>query len=96
MSELNKYEQIYQEVENILGSPVYILGALVGYESEITDHKLGLLNEYAKTFIRDDVDNGELRTILINLKRFKTHPIIEDTANTLADMLRKKSNSKFI
>jgi hypothetical protein len=94
--ELNKYELIYQEVDKILGEPIYELGALIGYTRKITDDSLTALNEYAKTFIRDDADNGELRTILIILKPHKKNPILQETAETLADMLRKKSNSKYI
>lgn len=86
-----KYELIYDEVDKILGEPIFVLGKLIGYERNVTDESLEALNEYAKTFIRDDADKGELRTILINIKPHKNNPIVSETAETLADMLRTKS-----
>lgn len=77
---LQKYENIYDEVHKIMSS------------DESLDDKLINLNTYAKSFIGDP-DRGSLRTILINLKSFRDNPIIKITFGILSDELRHGSKS---
>lgn len=96
MSEVNEYSKIYDDVEKIFNSePVYMMGAYVGRTSPVTDDNLLELNEYAKRF-DGEANSGKLRTILVILKPYKNHPIIKDTAETLADQLRSRSKTGFI
>ncbi len=77
---LQKYEDIYEEVHRIMNSDGTI------------DDRLIDLNTYAKSFIGDP-DRGSLRTILINLKSFRDNPIIKITFGILSDELRHGSKS---
>ena len=90
------YMKIYDDVERILESkPVYVLGAMVGRTSPVTDTKLEALVKYAKSF-DGDTDRGKLRTVLVILKPYKNHPIIKETAELLANQLRAGSTTGFI
>jgi hypothetical protein len=96
MSNLNEYEQIYADVEEIFESkPVYVLGAYAGRTSPVADEKLTALAEYAKRFDGEE-NSGKLRTILVILKPYKNNPIIKETADLLADQLRSRSKTGFI
>lgn len=96
MSEVNEYSKIYDDVEKIFNSkPVYILGGYVGRTSPVTDEGLSKLNEYAKSFDGEE-NRGKLRTILVIIKPYKNHPIIKETAETLANQLRSRSKTGFI
>lgn len=97
---VQRIEQIYTDIDKILGKPVYINGALVKRETDrrndgVTDEKLERINRYLEDFLGEE-NRGILRTILVCLKPYKNNTIIADNLKILADRLRAGSKSGFI
>jgi len=78
-ADINDYRRVYDDINEILGKPTIHMGRLIGREDKPTDNTLYTLNEYTKTFIRNNDDKNLLRTILIILKPYKDNPILKET-----------------
>ena len=88
-SDLRKFEEIYEKVDEILGGqPVFIIGANVGRTEKVTEENINKLCEYAKEFLKN-TDKGLIHTMLINLKPFQSYPQVKKIFDELVK--RKKS-----
>jgi len=97
---VQRIEKIYNDIDKILGAPVYINGLFVKRETDrrnngVTDEKLEMVNKYLEDFL-DEENRGILRTILVCLKPYKNNPIVADNLKILADRLRAGSKTGFI
>ena len=81
---LEPYEKIYKDTDEILGKAGYYMGALVGREKPSDDESLIELRNYAEQF-REETNKGVLRTMLIVLKPYREHEIIEPIFKELAE-----------
>ncbi|CAG7580269.1 MAG: hypothetical protein SLAVMIC_00331 [uncultured marine phage] len=52
------------------------------------NHRYEEINDYLLNYL-DETNHGTLRTLLISTKQVKDHPSIKDTAEILADKLKK-------
>lgn len=90
---LRKYEIIYEDCYKILGSQKHLDVFGLSKSLEPSAEQMEEFKKYAERFLSDEVNNGELRTILVIGKPYRNHPVIKDLFKVLSDRLRSRNKS---
>lgn len=68
---MNKYKKIYDDFDEIMGNQEYFFGAPI--KKELSQETIQKMKEYVSQKFSQELDAGEMRTILVFLKPYKNY-----------------------
>ena len=90
LEELEPYRKIYTEFEQIIGQLEYNFGLVV--KKQLDEDKFNKIKEYISNKAKEDLNAGQIRTLLMLLKPYKDNEILSDSFKFLIYKYKQRTN----